>query len=83
MRQILLTGFAALAVAASAVVGSASAATVYGTLVAPNVDGTYTGSRTLNVNELEAGGAAGITTLNLSWNIGYNLGLWNYSYTMN
>jgi hypothetical protein len=79
MRNFLSTGIAALALAVSAAVAPAAAASVYGTPVAePN----WVDSRTLNAFELETGGATVISTLNLSWNIGYDLGLWNYSYTM-
>ncbi len=84
MHKLLQNGFAALGIsfAAAFVPGIAAAQLVYDTSIGPaNVIGT----RTLNVAELEAGGAAGLTALNVSWNIGYQMGVtlpWTYSYTV-
>lgn len=80
MRILLPTGFAAVAFAVSAALAPASAA-VYGTEV---VESLWSDTRTLVATQLETGGATTISSLNLTWNIGYDLGasLWNYSYKL-
>jgi hypothetical protein len=82
MRTLLQSGFVALAVAASAAIAPAGAAPVYDTSVGPT---NLTGTRVLDVQQLETDGATELTSLTLSWNIGYTMGValpWSYSYSI-
>jgi|GEM_PF-1728159 len=72
---------AVLAVGLVAMVPAAVAAPVYDTSVGVT---NLVGSRSLNTNELETNTTSGLTSLTVSWDIAFSLGLtpWKYTYSI-